>query len=345
MQIVIASTIVPFIEGGGTFIVDWLEETLTGRGHSVFTLKIPFSSDYREIPDQMLGLRLLDIREYGERLIAIRTPSYLLRHPNKVLWFIHHHRTAYDLWDTPYREFPDTNEGVAYRNLIFSADMLAFQEARRIFTNSRVVSKRLMRYNNVASEVLYPPVMRPERYSCRSYGDTIVYVSRIVGHKRQHLAVESMRYTETPVKLVLAGEIEDDVDRGRIHDVIQKYDLDDRVECLDGWISEERKQDLLADCLACIYIPLDEDSYGYPTLEAFHSHKPVITAEDSGGTLELIQDGINGIVASPSPKAIAAAMDFLYRNPERAQQMGIAGRRRIDELGIGWDRVVEKLLQ
>src|SRR5687767_2706870 len=102
MEIVLASTIVPFIQGGGTFIVDWLEEMLTARGHSVFTLKIPFSSDYREMADQMIGLRLLDIRSYGERLIAIRTPSYLLRHANKTLWFIHHHRTAYDLWDTPH---------------------------------------------------------------------------------------------------------------------------------------------------------------------------------------------------------------------------------------------------
>src|SRR5262245_49273309 len=192
MEIVVASTIVPFLEGGGTFIVDWLEQTLTERGHSVFTFKIPFSSDYREMADQLLGLRLLDIRQYGQRLITIRTPSYLLRHPNKVLWFIHHHRTAYDLWDSSYCEFPKTKDGLAQRSLIFSADMLAFKEAQRIFTNSQVVSRRLMHYNNVGSEVLYPPIIRPERYTCRSYGDTIVYVSRVVSHKRQHLAVESM---------------------------------------------------------------------------------------------------------------------------------------------------------
>jgi glycosyltransferase involved in cell wall biosynthesis len=345
MEIVIASTIVPFVEGGGTFIVDWLEQTLIERGHSVFTLKIPFRSNYREMADQMLGLRLLDIQDYGKRLITIRTPSYLLRHPNKILWFIHHHRAAYDLWDSSYREFPDTKEGLAYRNLLFSADMLAFGEARRIYTNSQVVSRRLMHYNHVASEVLYPPLMRPERFVCRSYGDTILYVSRVVSHKRQHLAVESMRYTATPVKLIIAGQADDDGARQHILDLIQRYSLHGKVEFLDGWISEERKQDLLADCLACIYIPHDEDSYGYPTLEAFHSDKSVITTQDSGGTLEIVQNEKNGFVTTPSPEAIAAAMDTLYRDRDRARELGVAGRRSLEELGISWDRVVDKLTQ
>ena len=344
MEVIIASTIVPFIEGGGTFIVDWLEQTLTERGHSVYTLKIPFHSDYREMPEQMLGLRLLDIRNYGERLITIRTPSYLLRHPNKVLWFIHHHRTAYDLWDSPYREFPDTSEGLAYRELLYSADMTAFSEARKVFTNSRVVSRRLEHYNGVGSEVLYPPLMHPERYDCRSYGDAIVYVSRVVHHKRQHLAVESLRYTSTPVRLILAGQAENDTGRRHINDLIETYGLQDRVSFMDCWISEEQKRDLLAECLGSMYIPLDEDSYGYPTLESFHANKAVITCADSGGTLEIISDGVNGFVVSPSPQRLAEAMDTLYRDRERAREMGMAGRRRIDELGIHWDRVVERLL-
>src|SRR5688572_4876001 len=228
MEIVIASTILPFVEGGGTFIVDWLEQTLRQHGHSVFVWKIPFDSTY-ELPDQMLGLRLFDIRNYGERLITIRPPSYLLRHPNKVLWFIHHHRTAYDLWDSPYRDFPDNNEGRAYRDLLFSADMLAFREARKIFTNSQLVARRLMHYNNVASEVLYPPLMQPERYICRAYGDAVVYVSRVVQHKRQHLAIESMRYTTTPVKLIIAGKAEVEEYRQYLLGLIQKHDLQNKV--------------------------------------------------------------------------------------------------------------------
>ena len=35
MKVLLASTIVPFIEGGGTFIVDWLAEKLQEYGHQV----------------------------------------------------------------------------------------------------------------------------------------------------------------------------------------------------------------------------------------------------------------------------------------------------------------------
>ena len=156
MRVVVASTFVPFVDGGASFIVDWLEQMLLRHGHEVETLRIPFDSHYPELLDQMLALRLLDVSAHGDRLIAIRTPSYLLRHPAKVLWFIHHHRGAYDLWGTPYQDIPDTPGGRRIREAIVSADNLAFGEARAVFTNSGVVRDRLRRFNGVNAEVLVP---------------------------------------------------------------------------------------------------------------------------------------------------------------------------------------------
>jgi glycosyltransferase involved in cell wall biosynthesis len=345
MEVIIASTVIPFIEGGGTFIVDGLEQTLKEFGHSVCTLKIPFHSDYRNMADQMLGLRLLDIRKSAERLITIRTPSYLLRHPSKVIWFIHHHRTAYDMWNTPYREIPDTPEGRAYRDLVYSADMLAFREARKIYTNSKVVGDRLRRFNRIESDVLYPPLMNPELYRGGRHGDYILYVSRVVHHKRQDLVVESMVHTKTPVRLVIAGKTDTPRMRDKMFSLIEAHKLHDRVLFSDEWISDQRKQELIAGCAGCIYVPQDEDSYGYPTLEAFHACKPVITTSDAGGTLEIIQDSVNGLIAQPTPESIAAAMDRLFLDEQLARQMGAHGLHSIEKLGIRWDRVVEKLLQ
>src|SRR4051812_8325504 len=130
MKVLIASTVVPFVEGGGTFIVDWLDKMLRSHGHEVDVLRIPFWSNYREMPGQMLALRLLDVADKGDRLIAIRPPAYLMRHPKKVLWFIHHHRGAYDLWGTIYQDLPNSPEGRAYREAIIKSDQLAFSEAR-----------------------------------------------------------------------------------------------------------------------------------------------------------------------------------------------------------------------
>jgi glycosyltransferase involved in cell wall biosynthesis len=344
MKVLIASTVVPFIEGGGTLIVDWLETVLKERGHEVDVLKLPFYSQYRAMPAQMLALRLLDVTQQADRLIAIRPPAYLLRHPNKILWFIHHHRGAYDLWGTEYQDLPNTQEGLVYRELIVKSDHLAFSEARSIYTNSAVVAKRLKTYNDVDAEVLYPPVFQPERYRCDEYGDYILYMSRIAHHKRQHLAIESMQYTRTPVKLVIAGKGDTEECEQRLHADIEKYGVASKVILKCDWISEAQKIEHFAKCLAAVYIPFNEDSYGYPSLEAHHAGKAVISTNDAGGTSELITHGENGYLVDPEPQALADCMDRLYLNRNLARDMGQAGARRLQQLGITWDRIVEKLL-
>ena len=344
MRVVVASTFVPFVDGGASFIVDWLEQMLLRRGHEVETLRIPFDSHYPELLDQMLALRLLDVSAHGDRLIAIRTPSYLLRHPAKVLWFIHHHRGAYDLWGTPYQDIPNTPGGRRIREAIVSADNLAFGEARAVFANSGVVRDRLRRFNGVNAEVLYPPLIDPERYRAAAYGDYALYVSRLTAHKRQHLAIEAMRHTRTGIRLIVAGAPENEEYLRRLRGLVETLGVRHRVEIRAGWMPEREKMDLFSNCLAAIYVPFDEDSYGYPSLEAHHSGKAVITARDAGGTLELVRDGENGFVTEPSAKSIAAALDRLYRNRALARRMGETGMQRLEELGISWDRVLTRLL-
>jgi glycosyltransferase involved in cell wall biosynthesis len=341
MRVILATTSVPFVRGGADLIVEWLETMLLRCGHDVEVFRFPFVSHYPVMPEQMLALRLLDISDRGDRLIAIRTPSYLLRHPNKVLWFIHHHREVYDLWGTPYGGMPvNSPESLGYREAFRNADNRALREAAKIFTNSQVVSCRLKTFNNVDSEVLYPPLLEPERYRPGPHGDYLLYISRIVPHKRQHLAVEAMRHTRTPVRLVVAGP----VNHPPYVDQLRSLAPEDRVTILDGWIPEEQKLDLIAGCLGGIYCPFDEDSYGYAGLEMQQAAKAVIVTTDSGGPLELIADGYNGLVTEPTPEALAAAMDRLYDNREAARRMGEAALARIAALGIGWGRVLSRLL-
>lgn len=322
MKIVIASTIVPFIEGGGTFIVDWLDAKLKEYGHQSEILKIPFYSYYPRMLEQMLALRMLDLTDRCDRLITIRTPSYLIRHPDKYLWFIHHHRQAYDLWGTKYQDIPSTPEGLAFKNSMVKSDNLAFQEAKKIYTNSKIVSTRLRQYNNIKSEVVYPPLLNPDDYYCKDYGNYILYVSRIAHHKRQQLAVEAMRYVKSDAKLIIAGSPDSPGDINSINKLLSAPGINGKVKLINRWITKKEKINLFASSLATIYIPFNEDSYGYPSLESFQSKKAVITCSDSGGTLELIKDGINGFVAEPNPKSIAESIDRLYYNKQKTVRMG-----------------------
>ena len=345
MKIIIASTIWPFAEGGGTLIVDWLEQKLKEYGHQVDVVKIPFFSNYKEMLKQITALRLYHLEDVCDRLICVRMPSYLIQHSDKYLWFIHHYREVYDLWKTEWGLTPKDNDMLAIREYIIRSDNVAFSEAKKIYTNSKIVSKRLMKFNNVDSEPLYPPLLSPEQFYCDGYGDYIYYSSRIAATKRQLLAVQAMKHVKTDVKLVITGKSEDPYYMEKIRKYLKKHSLDDKVKIHNEWINEDLKVNYFARCLAALYIPFDEDSYGYSSLEAHHSRKAVITCEDSGGTDELINDGENGFILKPDPEIIAEHFDRLYLDKQAAEKMGSRGLERINELDINWDNVIRSFTQ
>ena len=344
MKVIVASSAVPNVRGGASLIVDSLGRALRTRGHEVEILNFPHDSRPDGLLPQYLAMRLHHLSDVADRLISIRVPSHLLQHPEKVLWFIHHHRTAYDLWGTEYGDIPNTPYGRSLRDTIRAADGVAFRESRSIFTNSRSVKERLLRFNGVQSEVLYPPLDDPERFHCDSYGDFVVYISRLADHKRQALVIDAMNYTKTPVKLVIAGEPASNGEADRLRSHIKMRGLQHTVDLRVGWLSEEDKVELLSQCLAAVYCPFDEDSYGYPSLEAHQSSKAVISTTDAGGVAELVTDSQNGYLCDPTPTALASRFDELFEDKVKAQKMGETGLRRLSELGIGWDSVIEGLL-
>jgi len=344
MKIVLASTFVPFINGGARFIVEWLEEKLLEHGHEVERFYLPFVDSPHDLLDQMAAYRLMDLSGVGDRLIAFRPPAYLLRHPHKILWFIHHVRTFYDLWDTEYGP-PPTADNRAVRHALRHADTQALREAKAVFTNSNIVGRRLSAFNSVASETLYPPIYRPERFRCDGFGDEIVAISRVEPHKRQRLLIEALARTKTPVRLRLCGRASNPAHALELQTEIRRLGLADRIVFEDRWIAESEKADILAGALAVAYLPKDEDSYGYPSLEAAHASKAVLTTEDSGGVLELVTDRHNGLICPPFAAPLAAAMDELYRDRVLAARLGAANMARLAELGIAWDHVLARLLR
>lgn len=340
MRVIIASTMVPFVQGGARFIVEWLETKLRDAGHEVERFYLPFDDSPELLLQQAAALRLMDLSGSADRLIAIRPPAHLIRHPHKIVWFIHHIRIFYDLWESEYGP-EKTPANLALREALWRLDGVGLSEARRIFTNSQVVADRVQRFNALSAEPLYPPLFAPERFRNEGYGDEIVVVCRMEPHKRQHLLLEALARTFTPVKLRLCGRSASEEYRVRLRALIAAFDLEEKVILDDRWISEAEKADALAGALAVAYAPLDEDSYGYPSLEGAHAGKAVITTTDSGGVLELVRDGDNGFVCPPDPAALALRFDQLYRDRKRAETMGARNRARLSELRIDWDRVVE----
>lgn len=344
MKVALCSSFVPFINGGARFIVEWLAAELRACGHQTEIIWLPFVETPGTMFRQMMAYRMIDVASSADKLIAFRPPAYVIPHPNKTLWFIHHFRGFYDLWENPHKPLKDNAAGRAFRSRLFAADTAAISEAKRIFTNSRVVSDRLKRFNGLDSEVLYPPIYHPERFQPGPYGDEIVSVCRIESHKRQALFIEAMRFVTSGVKLRLCGLSHDGKYFEKLQKLVARYRLQNKVAIDHRWISEEEKAEITGRALAVVYAPVDEDSYGYPMLEGALAERPLITTNDAGGTLELVEHERNGFVCDPTAESLAAAFDALWQGRDKARVLGRAARARVEEMRIGWPHVIKSIL-
>jgi glycosyltransferase involved in cell wall biosynthesis len=345
MKIAILNVQAPFVRGGAEYLADSLAHQLALRGHAVDVLRIPFKwYPHQAIADHMLACRLVSL-EGGrpDLVIALKFPAYLVPFENKKVWLLHQFRQVYELWQTPLAGMPDNPETRGLRDMIIEADNTGLRQVRKLFTNSKIVAGRLKRFNHIdADEVLYPPLDRPELFRRGEFGDYFFYPSRQNAAKRQHVAIEAMRHVRSPFRLVFAGKPDAD-DYGReLRARVEQWGLQDRVVFL-GWISEEEKARWIAGARAALYLPYDEDSYGYVTLEAFHSHKAVVTFTDSGGTNELVEHEVNGLIVEPTPEALAHAMETLWADGQQARHLGEAAHATLARHRIGWDHVVDRL--
>jgi glycosyltransferase involved in cell wall biosynthesis len=231
------------------------------------------------------------------------------------------------------------------RGLVRSADLAALGQARRVFCNSEVTRARLQEHLGMTAEVLLPPLLQDAALTSGPYGDYLLALGRISRAKRQDLAVAAMSGVPPGTgRLVVAGPPDSPEDERRLRELVDEHGLADRVDLLPEFISADRKAELVAGARGVVYLPVDEDSYGYVTLEAAYARRPVVTATDSGGILTLVSDGDTGEVVPPEPTALAGSFMALLRDEARAARLGGALHDRAHDLGLSWSTVVGKLL-
>jgi glycosyltransferase involved in cell wall biosynthesis len=348
MRIAVLHPQTPFVRGGAETHTENLVLALREQGHDAEIVSIPWKwYPASEIVHHMAMWRSLDLTESNgmpiDAVIALKFPAYLATHPRKIVWLIHQHRTAYELWDHPtFADLSTQPEGKDVRDLIHHADRTALTEATRLFTNSRNVRERLRTSLSIPAEELYHPSSVTEALldlPPGPYGDAIVYPSRMDTLKRQSLAIEAMRHVKTDVQLVLVGR---GPEEGRLRQLAVDTGVADRVRFEIG-VTDDRLYELYLGACAVYFGPFDED-YGYVTLEAMAAERPVVTLTDSGGPLEFVTDGETGLVAPPDPKEIAAAFDRLFSDRDAAARMGRAGNEFIRTVVPRWHDVVARLL-
>ena len=333
---------IAFSSGGAELMVKSLTKELKKRGFEAELISIPFRW-YPEygLYDNMLMWEMLDLTEVNGKkidlVIPTKFPTYGVKHPNKVLWLMHQHRAAYDLYDNKeHYGFGTIEHGDKMRNAVRNFDNNSLKESKRIYTISKNVGKRLENNNGLESDVLYHPPSQYGNYYCEEYGDYILSVGRLDPLKRNDLLIKGLQYCDKKVKLLVVGK---GPEAEGLKKLVSALNLESRVRFL-GFVDDVKLLKLYAESLGVFFAPVDED-YGYVTLEAFLSKKPVITCYDSGGVLEFVQADKSGFVCDTVPEEIGRAIDTLYYNKRSAIEMGNCGFDAVKN--ISWDNVINKL--
>ena len=343
-NILIAHVQVPFTRGGAEVLVDRLKEELIKRDFNADIVELPFSAiPNQAIANQMVLWRSLDLKSFAglsvDGVICTKFPAYLIAHPKKVVWLVHQHRQLYELYGTRFGDFATHAQDEAIRQMVYKADTKGLSDAVARFTISENVSARMKRYNALDSQALLPPIPLAGRYRSDTPKPYILYVGRLCSIKRVDLLIQSLPQITSELRVKLVGLPDEPGIESYLKSEIEKHHLSNRVEFL-GRVSDDELLSLYAECFCVYYAPFDED-YGFVTLEALSSGKPVITMKDSGGVLSFIEDGHNGIICEPSIAALASSINSLFGEPHRYRFL-VSNAKESARLP-SWDEVVESL--
>jgi glycosyltransferase involved in cell wall biosynthesis len=191
---------------------------------------------------------------------------------------------------------------------------------QRAFCFSRLVAARL------AAERVRGPVTVLEgefvgsavaQAQVEPYVDSglVVFAGRHIPEKRVPALVPALALLPG-LRATLFG---DGPERQRVLDLIGVHGVGDRVVA-PGFVPHEQIEAALRSAL-CLVLPSRREGYGLVVVEACAAGTPaVVVADPDNAAVELIEDGVNGVVApSASPEALAAAIS-------RVQEGGAALR-------------------
>lgn len=154
-----------------------------------------------------------------------------------------------------------------------------------LLTNSQYVQKRIKQHLEITAQVLYPPC-DTEFFSWLNDGDYFLSLARHDELKRIDQIIKAFKQMPDKKLVVASG--------GTQTNKLKRLAKDCQNIHFTGWLNEQQLRQALGNCLASIYLPLDED-FGMTPVESMAAGKPVIAA-NHGGILETVTDGETGFL-------------------------------------------------
>ena len=298
----------------------------------------------------------LNVSRY-DLVISTQPPSFAIQHPRHISLFYHHLKIVYDLHDLV--QEAGLFDLALHRRataIIRETDQHFVDKVSLFLAGSETVKGRLSRFNGVGDRtVLFQAGIDEDIFDFQgsvSYEGPIC-VGRHEFPKRPELFIHAMKHLPDLKGVVIGAggftlalydadrylgdlhrhgeEIDDHTLWTRtIFEIRRTADLNRPQPNYNSNVSfygYVPRQDLIKayQGALCVVCPAYGEDFGLTALEAMAFHKPVIVCRDGGGYVELVQDGVNGLLVEPTGGAIASAILRLAEDRDLAKRMGEAG--------------------
>ena len=211
----------------------------------------------------------------------------------------------------------------------------------RIIVVSRIVKRRFEWFKKNRVEIIYNGV-DTQRFSPGKAQDdvrkklhinsediVIGAVGRLSPEKGLEYLISAIRevanaYPRTKVLLVGDG---DEKYRLSLQEKVKDLELSPHI----FFVGFHEDVPQILRCLDIFSLPSLTEGFNRSLLEAMACGLPVV-ATAVGGNVEIVQDGVNGLLVPPSnPGALAGAITELLKDKEKARKMGLEGKLLVDE--------------
>ncbi len=309
--------------GGGEILANYLGKALNAKVYSILKDKENNPLKFIDVSDKLLlSVKMLrkirsfdyltwsaiDVSEFDnfDMVITSGAGARSLITPEDVIHINYCHsppRWLYDLWHhrRAIKSKLKINVLTPIAEFLRVWDSCLDNRVDYYLCNSSIVQRRLWKYLKRDAYVLYPPI-EANKYYFKEYGDFYLYMSRLEEEKRPEEAIKAAISANRKLVIVGKGSLE--------KELMAKYGKNNLIE-FRGFVSEEEKLHLLAECKAVIYPAMAED-FGIVPIEAFASGKPVICAND--GFPPIAVDNKNGIITDGHYNTITKAIQILEQN-------------------------------
>lgn len=239
------------------------------------------------------------------------------------LHFCYCHSPMRYAWDQEHQYFPERKGPIArFRSFRISQlrlwDVASCPRVDHFWANSSFVARRIQRFYGRRAEVVHPPVdirafksdaavgaeKEGRSHDTGTYtiadgkteGEYALAVSALVPYKKLDLAIQACELAGLELRIVGTGpELSSlgKISKGRTR--------------LLGRVDDEQLQRLYQR--ASFFVQPGIEDFGIAAVEALAAGTPVV-AQGRGGVLDIVQDGVHGVLFEGSnPNQIAAAID------------------------------------